>query len=153
LACEKLRKTFADDKAAILDALSHLEQQEKQQVDATAELELDVTLTATTGPYTGQTWTVKPRPGKAVIKIGRSTGKTFAVSLPEDDEVSTTHGKIELKTGRVFFTDLQSTNGSFLNGSKVEARDPVVLSTDDILTVGATKFVVVVSHVVASDSA
>ena len=47
--------------------------------------------------YKGRTWTLHPRKGKPGRKIGRSTGKAFVadgISLPDDSEVSTTHGKV-----------------------------------------------------------
>ena len=96
LACEKLRKTFADEKAAILEGLAHIQAAEAAHSEPLKCSELNIMLLATSGPYKGSTWTLKPRSGKAAVKIGRSTGKTFAVSLPEDNEVSTTHGKVGL---------------------------------------------------------
>ncbi len=99
------------------------------------------------------------------------------MSLPQDPEVSTIHGKvcrsvhqpgqtdrqtdrqqthacactsstlhsfltryhqIECREGKVFFEDLGSTNGSFLNGAPLEERVPQLLSTGDLLKLGAT---------------
>lgn len=98
--CDKLRRAFAEEKAAILDALAQASQQDKVRTEATVDVELDVVLTASTGPYAGRKWTLKPRRGKAALKLGRSTGKGFTVSLPEDSEVSTTHGKVSEGGGR-----------------------------------------------------
>ena len=54
-------------------------------------------------------------------KVGRSKGPAFkngkGVSLHWDQEVSTTHGKFTLVDGQLAFTDLGSTNGSFLLGA------------------------------------
>lgn len=46
--------------------------------------------------------------------------------------------QIECREGKVFFEDLGSTNGSFLNGAPLEERDPHALSTGDRLKLGAT---------------
>lgn len=46
--------------------------------------------------------------------------------------------QMECREGRVFFEDLGSTNGSFLNGAPLEERTPHALSTSDRLKIGAT---------------
>jgi hypothetical protein len=105
-ACDRIRQTYAAEKEAIMEALTHLESQRKRVNDGSksaatvavvATPDLDISLTALEGPHTGKTWLLHPRAGKAGLKIGRSTGKAFVsggVSLPEDTEVSTTHGKV-----------------------------------------------------------
>lgn len=50
--------------------------------------------------------------------------------------------QVELKAGALYYTDLGSTNGSFLNGVQLDARVP--LATDDVLRLGGTEFKVVV---------
>jgi FHA domain len=68
--------------------------------------------------YVGNSWTLRPTP-KAACMIGRSTGKKFkekGVSLSTDEEVSTTHGKVHVRGGKLYFTDTGSTNGSTVNG-------------------------------------
>lgn len=84
---------------------------------------------------------------KVVPKIGRSTGRPFVkmgVSLPEDPEVSTTHGKFEARGGKVFFADLGSTNGTSLNAEDLTPHVEYELRDGDKLRVGATKMAVTV---------
>ena len=83
-------------------------------------------------------------------KVGRSTGRQFTkngVSLPEDGEVSTTHGKFEAKGGLILFTDLDSTNGTLFNGEALVANEAVEVSAGDVLLVGQTEL-----HVVALEA-
>lgn len=72
------------------------------------------------GPYADIQFHLLQTKTRKEFIIGRSTGKKVkdhGVSLPQDPEVSTVHGKIECKgKGKVVFEDLGSTNGSFLNG-------------------------------------
>lgn len=76
--------------------------------------------------------------------LGRSGGKKFKVngiSLSNDDEVSTTHGKFELhKDGHVYFTDVGSTNGSKLDKVALEPDVPYLVENGATLSVGATMF-------------
>ena len=79
------------------------------------------------------------RTQRLTVMIGRSTGKRFkksGVSLFKDSEVSTTHGKIHIVKGDLCFSDLGSTNGSFLNGGALEARHPYVINNGDVLKLG-----------------
>ena len=76
--------------------------------------------------------------------IGRSSGKKFrinGISLSKDGEVSTTHGKFEMhKDGQVYFTDLDSTNGSKLDKVELEPDVPYLVENGATLSVGATMF-------------
>ena len=94
------------------------------------------------GPHVGQVFRIKPR-ARAHSWVGRSTGPKFVkngVSLSEDMEVSTTHGKIMLKNKRVYYQDHGSTNGSFLiidgNESELEPSDVIELEDGMILRIG-----------------
>lgn len=59
--------------------------------------------------------------------------------LIEDLSVSRWHARLEHAVGRWILTDLNSTNGTRLNGWRV--RDPVLVQTGDRLTFGSAVFV------------
>ena len=84
---------------------------------------------------------MKPRARRRVARLGRSTGSDYTrhgVSLADDQEVSTYHGKFESSGGNVYFTDVGSTNGSVLNERDLAANDRQLLRTGDVLRVGAS---------------
>ncbi|KAG5184557.1 SMAD/FHA domain-containing protein [Tribonema minus] len=93
---------------------------------------------------TGQTWVLRPTspPSKGACMLGRSTGKRFkesGISMSKDSSVSTTHAKITVSGGRLYFADAGSTNGSTVNGINVGKEGaPVELSTGMVLGVGET---------------
>jgi pSer/pThr/pTyr-binding forkhead associated (FHA) protein/tetratricopeptide (TPR) repeat protein len=72
--------------------------------------------------------------GDAPVVIGR--GKQCEVVL-NDKKASRRHTEIEKKDGRYFVKDLNSVNGTFLNGAKVEVAE---LTGDDVIRIGDTEF-------------
>lgn len=100
---------------------------EKDHIDGARFLaENHVTLVVVEGPAVG-TEVVLDR---AEMVIGRNAGAD--VSLP-DDAVSGVHAAIELGLAGFRIRDLGSTNGTFVNGSQVQATD---LENDDRILVG-----------------
>lgn len=92
------------------------------------------------GEYEGSTFFLNPAP-RMYAWVGRSQGKKFrekGISLPKDLEVSTTHGKFELRRGKYIYMDEGSTNGSLINGEKIEPKVVVELETGTEITVGQT---------------
>jgi hypothetical protein len=69
--------------------------------------------------------------------LGR--GSTSDVRIPGDD-VSRTHAVFWREAGSAWVGDLESSNGTFLNGERVFGPTPVV--DGDLLTLGRTEFVV-----------
>lgn len=73
---------------------------------------------------------VPVRPG--TLRLGRSMDNDIV--LP-DDKVSRHHGQIGVRLGMLVYTDLGSTNGSFLNGSGVTE---IALGPGDVLQLGSS---------------
>jgi eukaryotic-like serine/threonine-protein kinase len=67
------------------------------------------------------------------ITLGRLTSND--VSL-EDETVSRHHARLELEGTRVTVTDLSSSNGTFLEGDRLQGMRPYVLSWGSFLAVG-----------------
>lgn len=68
------------------------------------------------GPHLNATFSLFPNVRSASL-VGRSSGKKFiskGISLPQDKEISTTHGKFTIVNGTAYFTDTGSTNGTIL---------------------------------------
>jgi hypothetical protein len=74
------------------------------------------------------------RPG--TIRLGRALDNDIV--LP-DDKVSRHHGQIGIRLGMLVYTDLGSTNGSYLNGAAVTE---IALGPGDVLQVGASTITV-----------
>src|SRR5437763_5172254 len=78
---------------------------------------------------------LKVAPGKA-LTIGRER----ACDLPvRDVMVSRKHFQVRLDDGgRVLVRDLRSSNGTFLNGKRLEAERDAALEVEDKVQVGST---------------
>jgi hypothetical protein len=66
------------------------------------------------------------------IRIGRALDNDVVLA---DDKVSRHHGQIGVRLGMLVYTDMGSTNGSFLNGSAVSE---IALGPGDTLQVGGS---------------
>ena len=77
-----------------------------------------------------QVMRVPVRPG--TVRLGRSLDNDIV--LP-DDKVSRHHGQIGVRLGMLVYTDLGSTNGSYLNGSGVTE---IALGPGDVLQLGSS---------------
>jgi serine/threonine-protein kinase len=85
--------------------------------------------------------------GKAVYYLGRSEPTR---SLHPDVDlsdvrgmelgVSRRHGRLHYEGGRLFYTDLKSTNGSRVNGARLYAEIPMSLEDGDELCLGKVAF-------------
>lgn len=115
---------------------SQLEDKVEQTTKESKGIQVDVL----SGPHAGTTFHLDPRP-RAPCFLGRSAGKKFTergISLSSDLEVSTTHGKFELKKGSYFYTDQSSTNGSYYKDKLVEPFQALELVDGMVITVGTS---------------
>lgn len=68
------------------------------------------------------------------IRIGRSAGCN--ISVPDDTFVSTMHARLYSYDGYTWVEDLNSTNGTYVNGGQLNAPRP--LTKGDRLQIGST---------------
>ena len=87
-------------------------------------------LVALHGPLLGRTFTIE----QPVLTIGRSSQCDIQI---EDDKVSRKHAEINLRDGLVWLTDLQSTNGSYVNSKRVSE---IPLNDGDLVLIGRVLF-------------
>lgn len=77
------------------------------------------------------------------ITIGRDLDCDLKIPLPE---ISRKHCKLEIDGGELFIEDLNSTNGTFLNGVKVKGRKK--LQAGDVISLaGAIGFVIQIGNI------
>lgn len=73
--------------------------------------------------------------GDGPLTIGRSNESNLII---RDDYTSTHHARLMLWNGRWVIQDLDSTNGTFVNGTRVTVPTPV--PTNTTVTIGTTSF-------------
>lgn len=108
---------------------------EREAPAAPVRPEWIVCLSATTGPAAGRK--VEAMPGR--YKLGRAPREEsgFTVVAFGDSGMSRDHFALEVGVAAVILRDLGSTNGTFVNGSRVERH---ILSPGDSLRAGETIF-------------
>ena len=92
-------------------------------------------------PYQGRVFTLEYSARRRIM-VGRSTGKKYTekgLSLSEDGEVSTSHGDFRTQKGNIVFVDLESTNGSRINGDVLVPFECNLIKEGDMLLLGATQ--------------
>ena len=68
------------------------------------------------------------------LVIGRASGVGLVL---DDAEASRRHAKLESDGGRVFIRDLESHNGTFLNGQRLDGA--IEVRVGDAIDIGATR--------------
>lgn len=86
-------------------------------------------LIATDGPHAGAAFTLRPG-----ATIGREPG--LDVALTSDTKASRRHAQIVADGAGMAIEDLGSTNGTYVNGQRIVARQPLV--PGDTVTIGTT---------------
>src|SRR5688572_33435038 len=90
--------------------------------------------------FVAKSGTGAPPPGEFVFKgevvtLGRTSGND--VILPDTDKrVSGKHARLERRDGVWHLTDVGSTNGTYLNDKKIEAKKPFGLKSGDRMSLG-----------------
>ena len=74
-------------------------------------------------------------PVKTEVTIGRKEDNSIVLN---DRHVSANHGKLLIKNEVLFIEDLNSTNGTYLNGNKLKGR--AKLSNQDEIRIGSGVF-------------
>jgi serine/threonine-protein kinase len=95
---------------------------------------MEVVLRVSSGPHTGEECVLD---GHAICVIGRSSHVRF--SMQEDRLLSREHFRVEVSPPACTLTDLGSTNGTKVNGRRVET---VPLRDGDVITAGDSAFLV-----------
>ncbi|CAI5737210.1 unnamed protein product [Hyaloperonospora brassicae] len=130
---DELRREFEKGKQALLDALAA----EKENVDNDGEdvpRAFTILVRCISGPYQGRNFCMDiDKKRHSSCFIGRSTGRKFrpprGLSVPKDSELSTSHVEIKMETtGKLFFIDLDSTNGTRVDNVQLEAHEPYELT-------------------------
>jgi hypothetical protein len=72
------------------------------------------------------------------ISIGRSPGSTIPL---DTDSLSRYHASLTVQDGEVFLTDLESINGTFVDGVRLKANSPHVLYGGEEITIGDVRMI------------
>ncbi|KAI9987675.1 hypothetical protein PInf_023719 [Phytophthora infestans] len=130
----ELRQEMEEGKKALLDAL----EAEKENLDEDGNAiprAFTISVRSITGPYKGRKFSMEVDVKRhSSCFVGRSTGRKYrsprGLSMPKDSELSTTHAEIKMETsGKVFFIDSESTNGSRIDDVGLEPKVPYELTT------------------------
>ncbi len=81
------------------------------------------------GAQTGESAELAP----GLVLIGRGADCQLIL---DDDYVSTRHARVVAAEGGIYVEDLGSTNGTYVNGSRITA--PTTISTSDTVRIGKT---------------
>lgn len=142
-----IQEQYEREASRVLQALANRGGPPSTVVDKTVK-KLRVEIKCTSGPHDGEEYVIHPHEKRRVPKLGRSTGKQFVkngISLPEDGEVSTVHGRFDVRNGQLHFTDIGSTNGTVFKGGLLTAGDAVTLEPGDSLLAGQSTLEIVSS--------
>jgi pSer/pThr/pTyr-binding forkhead associated (FHA) protein len=86
---------------------------------------------ARAGPVAGRTVVLPESP----FIVGRGEAGNLRLA---DDYVSDAHARFEIRGGQLFLTDLDSANGTVVNGARIDAE--TLLQPEDLVRIGLTEF-------------
>ena len=96
------------------------------------------------GPIEGHKYAVK---SDSPILIGRSEEANIRIAY--DEYCSRKHAKVYWDNDKCYLQDLESTNGTYVNGAKINGK--LELSNNDIIALGSTELIVLISDVSDKD--
>lgn len=105
---------------------------EKRQHNAGAVAYKDFKLKCISGPYAGKKFRCA---NDQAFTIGRDS-RSNAIAVPECKYVGTVHCRIEASNGRLYITDLSSRNGTYLDGQRLSANQPIHALNASVLQLG-----------------
>lgn len=117
------------EKVYLEDTLKFQPSRDTMPVPVVGEAE-GCALEATEGPLAGKTIKLEGYP----VVLGR---REYCDIVLPDGSVSRRHARLEPQKGRWVLTDLNSTNGTFVNGERVQTR---LLSPGDSIRLGSNLF-------------
>jgi hypothetical protein len=75
-----------------------------------------------------------------VVKVGKSYKDNDIVIEDKNNQVSRQHLVIEYNEPHLYITDLNSTNGTYINGERLKPNTPTALNVGDELTIANANF-------------
>ncbi len=75
---------------------------------------------------------------ESTVSVGRSTGNTIIL---DNNTISRYHFKLSMDDGRVYLTDLESANGTFVDGVRLELEARQLLLDGDEVTIGNLRII------------
>jgi hypothetical protein len=75
-----------------------------------------------------------------VVKVGKSYKDNDIVIDDKNNQVSRQHLVIEYNDPHLYITDLDSVNGTYINGERLKPNTPTTLNVGDTLTIANARF-------------
>jgi pSer/pThr/pTyr-binding forkhead associated (FHA) protein len=128
---QRAKRLTAATRVAAPEASAFLTQAHGLVAPPAATSALALTLVITAGPKKGERLSLTTE----AVTIGRASDSTLVI---RDDYTSTRHAVLELRRGTWQIIDLDSTNGTLVDGERITAPTQIVPRTP--ITVGQTVF-------------
>lgn len=77
-----------------------------------------------------------------IVTNGMIFGRTRGTVLFSNDlHMSSIHAQFDINSNQVYLTDLNSSNGCFVNNKRLPPETPTLLNSDDKITIGSQHFI------------